>query len=85
MHSRNTRIIDNLEMVSHLSPIVAILRLWDSCYPVTRFEGKVLAHSANSIAVSKDTLDDGIKYNSEAKKSDRSRKNGDDTTTGFLE
>ena len=30
--------------------------------PVTRFGGKVLAHSANSIVVSKGTLDDGIKY-----------------------
>ena len=53
--------------------------------PVTRFEGKVLAHSANSIAVSKGTLDDGIKFNSEAKKSDRSCTNGVDTATGFVE
>ena len=37
---------------------------------VTPFEGKALAHSANSIAVSKGTLNDGIKCNSEAKKFD---------------
>ena len=53
--------------------------------PVTRFWGKVLAHSANSIAVTKCTLDDGIKFNSDAKKSDRSCRNGIDTATGFLE
>ena len=40
--------------------------------PVTRFGGKVLAHSANSIAVSKATLDDEIKFSSSAKKSDQS-------------
>ena len=38
--------------------------------PVTPFEEKVFAHSANSIAVSKGTLDDGIKFHSNAKKSD---------------
>ena len=53
--------------------------------PVTQFGGKVLAHSANSIAVSKGTLDDIIKFNSDAKKSDRSRRNGVDTATVFLE
>ena len=52
---------------------------------VTRFGEKVLAQSANSIAVSKGTLDDGIKSNSNAKKSDRSCRNGVDTATGFLE
>ena len=51
--------------------------------PVTRFGGKVLAHSANSIAISKGILDDGVKFNSDAKKSDRSCRNGVDTATGF--
>ena len=44
---------------------------WDTnvtaAIPVTRFGRKVLAHSANSIAVLKGTLDDGIKFNSKAK------------------
>ena len=53
--------------------------------PATRFGGKVLAHSANSIAVSKGTLDNGIKFNSDAKKSNRSFRNGVDTGTGFLQ
>ena len=53
--------------------------------PVTRFREKVLAQSANSIAASKGTLDDGIKFNSNAKKSDRSCRNDVDTATGFLE
>ena len=53
--------------------------------PVSRFGGKVLAHSENSIAILKGTLDDGIKFNSDAKKSDRSCRNGVDTATGFLE
>ena len=53
--------------------------------PVTGFERKVLAHSENSIAVSKGTLDDGIKFNSDANESDRSCRNGVDTGTGFLE
>ena len=52
---------------------------------VTRFEKKVFAHSANSIAASKGTLDDGIKFNSYAKKSDRSCRNGVDTAIDFLE
>ena len=52
--------------------------------PVTRFGGKVLAHSANSIAVSKGTLNDGIKFVSNAKKSNRSCRNGVDTGTDFL-
>ena len=52
--------------------------------PVIRFGRKVLAHRANSIVVSKGTLDDGIKFNSSAKKSDRSYRNGVDTATGFL-
>ena len=39
--------------------------------PVTRFRGKVLAHKANSTAISKGTLDDGIKFNSDVKKFDR--------------
>ena len=53
--------------------------------PVTRLGGKILAHSANSIIASKSTLDDGIKFNSSAKKSDRSCRNGVDTATDFLE
>ena len=53
--------------------------------PVTRFGGKVLAHSANSIAVSKVTFNHEIKFNSDAKKSDRLCRNGVDTATGFLE
>ena len=52
--------------------------------PITRFGGKVLVHSANSIAVSKCTFDHGIKLNSNAEKSDRSCRNGLDTATGFL-
>ena len=52
---------------------------------VTQFEKKVFAHSANLIAVSKGTLDDGIKFNSYAKKSDRSCRNGVDTAIDFLE
>ena len=51
--------------------------------PVTRFGGKVLAHSTNSIVVSIGTLDVGIKLNSKAKKSDRLCRNGVDTATGF--
>ena len=51
--------------------------------PVTGFGGKILVHSANLIVVSKGTLDDEIKYNSEAKKSDRSCRNGIDTAAGF--
>ena len=51
--------------------------------PVTMFGGKVLGHSANSKAVSKGTLADGIEFNSDAKKSDRSCRNGVDTATGF--
>ena len=47
--------------------------------PVTRFGGKVLAYSTNSIAVSKVALIDEIKFNSDAKKSDQSYKNGVDT------
>ena len=47
--------------------------------PVTRFGGKVFAYNANSIVVSKGTLDNGIKFNSGAKKSDRSCRNGVDT------
>ena len=50
---------------------------------VVPFGGKVLAHSANSIAVSKGILDDGIKFNSSAKKSDQSYRNGVDTTIVF--
>ena len=46
--------------------------------PVTRFGGKVFAYNANSIVVSKSTLDNGIKFNSGAKKSDRSCRNGVD-------
>ena len=38
--------------------------------PVTRFGEKILALSANSITVSKGTLDDGIKFNLNAKKFD---------------
>ena len=53
--------------------------------PVTRFGEKVLAHSANATAVSKGTRDGGIKFNSDAKKSDRSCTNGADTATDFLE
>ena len=53
--------------------------------PVTRFGEKVLVHSANSTLVSKRTLDDGIKFNSNAKKSDRSYRNGVDTGTDFVE
>ena len=53
--------------------------------PVTRFGGKVLAHSANSIAVSKGTLDDGIKFNLSVKKFHRSCTNSVDIATGFLE
>ena len=53
--------------------------------PVTRFVKKALAQSANSIAVSKGTLDDGMKFNSNAKKFDRSCRNRVDTATGFLE
>ena len=37
--------------------------------PVIRFGEKVLSRSENSIAVSKGTLDDKIKFNSSAKKS----------------
>ena len=39
----------------------------DCCYPNHTVRGKVLVHSAKSIAVSKGTLDDGIKFNSDAK------------------
>ena len=53
--------------------------------PVTRFWEKVLAHSANSIAVLHSTLNDGIKFNSDEKKSDRSCSNGLNTATSFLE
>ena len=53
--------------------------------PGTRFGGKVLAHSANSIVLSKGTLDDGILFNSDAKKFNRSCRNGVNTATSFLE
>ena len=46
--------------------------LCNCCYPSHTVWEKVLAHSANSIAVSKGTLDDRIKCNSETKKSDQS-------------
>ena len=51
--------------------------------PIARFGGKVFAHWANSIAVSKGTLDDGIKSYSNAKKSDQSCRKGVDTAIGF--
>ena len=41
----------------------------DYSYPSHTAWGKILAHSANSITVSKGTLDDGIKFNSETKNS----------------
>ena len=65
--------------------IVIVMRASNAVIPVIWLGGKVLAHSANSIAVSKGTLDDGIKFNLEAKKSDRSCGNGVDTATAFLE
>ena len=49
---------------------VTVIALVTAAIPVTRFGGKVLAHSTNSIAVSRGTLDDGFKFNSNAKKSD---------------
>ena len=51
---------------------------------VTRFGGKALVHSSNSIAISEGTLDNGIKFNSDAKY-DQPCRNGIDTVTGFLE
>ena len=46
--------------------------------PIKRF-----GDSANSIAVSKGTPNYGTKFNSDAKKSDRSCRNGVDAVTGF--
>ena len=68
---------DNIKDTENNTVIAAI--------PVTRIGGKVLAHSANPIAVSKGTLNDRIKFNSSAKKSDRICRNSVDTATGFLE
>ena len=51
--------------------------------PITRFGGKVLAHSANSIAESKSTLVDEIKFNSSVKKSNRSYRNSVILRQGF--
>ena len=47
--------------------------------------GEGLSAQRNSIAVSKGTLDDRIKCNSETNESDLSYANGVDTETGFLE
>ena len=53
--------------------------------PVTRFRGKGLGTQCKLNRGIKGTLDDGIKFNSDAKNSDRWCRNGADTATGFLE
>ena len=50
---------------------------------VTRLRENVIGHSGNSIAVSKGIFDDGIKFNSNLKKSDQLCRNGVDIATGF--
>ena len=61
------------------------IRTVTTAIPVTQFGVKVFARSANSIALSKGTLDDGIKFNSDEKKSHRSCWNGVHAATGSLE
>ena len=78
------------QMVSNYKPRVIFFKSVanlsvTAAIPVMRFGGKVLVHSANSIAVPKGILDDGINFNSYAKKYDRLCWNGVDTATGFLE